>query len=136
MKKLKIKEIVEITKGELVKGNLQEEVINFCKDTRIIKQGDTYIGIKGENFDGNKLWKEALEKGATTVIIQDMKLTEELQEYKDKNIIVVKDTIKAISDIAKYKRSLYGKEFPVVGITGSVGKTSTKDIIASVVSKK
>lgn len=134
---MKIKEIIKATKGKLIKGNLEVKCGDFCKDTRIIKQGDTYIGIKGENFDGNMLWEEAFQKGATTVILQGIDFEgKNLDEYEDKNIIEVEDTIKALSDIAKYKRNLYGKDFPVIGVTGSVGKTSTKDIIASVVSQK
>lgn len=134
---MKIKEIIKATKGKLIKGNLEVKCGDFCKDTRIIKQGDTYIGIKGENFDGNMLWEESFQKGATTVILQGIDFEgKNLDEYEDKNIIEVEDTIKALSDIAKYKRDLYGKDFPVIGVTGSVGKTSTKDIIASVVSQK
>ena len=134
---MKIKEIIKVTKGKLIIGNEETEIKEFCKDTRIIKLGDTYIGIKGENFDGNTLWKQAFENGAETVIIEGIDFeNEKLEQYKDKNIIKVDDTIQAISDIATYKRELYGKNFPVVGVTGSVGKTSTKDIIASVVSQE
>lgn len=134
---MKIKEIIKVTKGKLIIGNEETEIKEFCKDTRIIKPGDTYIGIKGENFDGNILWKQAFENGAETVIIEGIDFeNEKLEQYKDKNIIKVDDTIQAISDIATYKRELYGKNFPVVGVTGSVGKTSTKDIIASVVSQE
>ena len=134
---MKIKELLEETKGKLIKGNLEDQVENFCRDTRIIKPGDTYIGIKGENFDGNTLWKEAFKNGATTVILQGINFeNENLEQYEDKNIILVEDTLKALADIATYKRNLYGKDFPVVGVTGSVGKTSTKDIIANVVSQK
>lgn len=134
---LKIRKIIEVTGGRLIKGNLDEDIKGFCKDTRIIKMGDTYIGIKGANYDGNVLWKEALKKGASTVIVQGVDfLNEDLEEYDGKNIIEVYDTIKAISDIATYKRNLYGKDFPVVGVTGSVGKTSTKDIISNVVAQK
>ena len=137
MKKLNIKEIVEVTKGQLIKGDIEAEITNFCSDTRIIKQGETYIGIKGENFDGSTLWKQAIEKGATTIIVQGVNFAnEDLEKIDGVNIIEVDDTINAISDIAKYKRNLYGKSFPVVGVTGSVGKTSTKDIIANVVSQK
>lgn len=137
MEKMKVKEIIEVTKGKLIIGDLEAECENFCRDTRIIKPGDTYIGIKGENFDGNTLWKEAFENEAATVILQGINFeNENLEQYVDKNIILVEDTIKAISDIAKYKRNLYGRYFPVVGVTGSVGKTSTKDIIANVVSQK
>jgi UDP-N-acetylmuramoyl-tripeptide--D-alanyl-D-alanine ligase len=134
---MKIKEIIKVTKGKLIIGNEETEIKEFCKDTRIIKPGDTYIGIKGENFDGNTLWKQAFENGAETVIIEGIDFENvKLEQYKDKNIIKVDDTIQAISDIATYKRELYGKNFPVVGVTGSVGKTSTKDIIASVVSQE
>ena len=48
---MKIKNILEATNGKLIQGNEETEITNFCKDTRIIKKGDTYIGIKGENFD-------------------------------------------------------------------------------------
>ena len=60
---VKVKEILEITKGELIIGNLEYESNKFSRDTRIIKLGDTYIGIKGENFNGNLLWREAFENG-------------------------------------------------------------------------
>ena len=134
---MKIKEIIKATKGKLIKGNLEKESGTFCKDTRIIKPGDAYIGIKGENFDGNTLWEKAFENGADTVIVQGIDFqNQNLEKYENKNIIEVEDTIKALGDIATYKRDLYGKDFPVIGVTGSVGKTSTKDIIANVVSKK
>ena len=134
---MKIKDIIKATNGTLIKGKMEEECGNFCRDTRIIENGDTYIGIKGESFDGNTLWQEAFENGADTVIVQGINFeNQDIEKYENKNIIEVKDTIQAICDIATYKRNLYGKDFPVVGVTGSVGKTSTKDIIASVVSQK
>ena len=135
MKNIKIKDIIKITNAELICGNEETECINFSKDTRIIKKDDTYIGIKGENFDGNKYWKEALEKGAKCVIIQDIEFTEdEIKKYKNKSIIKVQDTLQALYKIASYKRDLYN--IPVIAITGSVGKTSTKDIISNVVAQK
>lgn len=135
MKKITIKDILKITNGELIIGNENIECENFSKDTRTIEKGDIYIGIKGEKFDGNTLWKEALEKGAAAVIIQEVEINkEEAEKYKDKVIIKVKDTLEALYEIAKYKRSLYN--IPVIAITGSVGKTSTKDIVASVVKTK
>lgn len=63
MKNVTVEEILKITYGELVIGNKELICENFSKDTRLIKENDTYIGIKGENFDGNIFWKEALEKG-------------------------------------------------------------------------
>lgn len=134
-KEIFVKDIVNICNAELVWGNKNEICKNFSKDTRTINSGDVYIGIKGENFDGNKFYLEALEKGAKVCIIQDIEIElEKVKKYGDVSIIKVKDTIKALQDIAKYKRSLYN--IPVIAITGSVGKTSTKDIVASVLETK
>ena len=132
---MKVKDILKVTDGELVIGNENLECENFSKDTRTIQNGDIYIGIKGENFDGNKFWNTAFDNGAEAVIVQNVEFSkEQMEKYSNKTIIKVEDTLKALYEIAKYKRSLY--DIPVVAITGSVGKTSTKDIIASVVSTK
>jgi len=135
LKNLTIKQIIKATKGKLIQGNPEHICKNFSKDTRTIQKGDTYIAIKGENFNGNLFWKQALEKGADTVIVSEISEEEkELEKYADKNIIQVEDTLDALYEIAKQKRSLY--QIPVIAITGSVGKTSTKDIVANVVSQK
>lgn len=135
MKDILVKDIIKATGGELVCGS--EEIIckNFCRDSRIVTNGDIYLGIKGENFHGSTFYKEALEKGAIGCIIQDVEINkEDINTYKNKFIIKVKDVVKALGQIAEYKRSLYN--IPVIGITGSVGKTSTKDIIAGVMKTK
>lgn len=132
---MKVKEILKVTKGKMLFGNEELEVENFSKDTRTIQKGDIYIGIKGEKFDGSNFWNQALDAGATAVIISNIQISkEEKEKYKDKTIIQVEDIFEALYEIAKYKRSLYN--IPVIAVTGSVGKTSTKDIIASVVSQK
>ena len=132
---MKIEEIVKVINGNLIIGNKEIEVENFSKDTRTIQKDDIYIGIKGQNFDGSSFWKQALDAGAKAVVISKQNITEEEKIiYKDKVIIEVEDTLNALYEIAKYKRSKYN--IPVIAITGSVGKTSTKDIVASVVSQK
>lgn len=132
MKNIKVKDIIEITKGKLITGDKELICENFSKDTRTIQKGDIYIGIKGENFDGSAFWKQALDNGAEAVIIAGTEISqEEKEKYSQKTIIKVEDTLEALYEIAKYKRNLYN--IPVVAITGSVGKTSTKDIIASVI---
>jgi UDP-N-acetylmuramoyl-tripeptide--D-alanyl-D-alanine ligase len=128
-----VRDVIEKCGGRLVQGGSNLSLKSFCKDTREIKEGDVYLGIKGEVFDGNTFYKEAFDKGASVCILD--KLEEEVDiKYKDKTIIVVDDTIKCIQELARYKRSLY--DIPVIAITGSVGKTSTKDMIYSVVSEK
>lgn len=134
-KKILVKDILNICKAKLIIGNEEEVCENFSKDTRTIKPGDIYIGIKGENFDGNTFYLDAISKGAKVCILQDVYVDlKEIEKYNNVTIIIVDDTIKALQEIAKYKRSLY--DIPVVAITGSVGKTSTKDIIGKVLEEK
>ena len=130
---LTLKEIIDVTNGNLVYGNENEECIRFERDTRAIKDGDIFIGFKGETVDGGIRYKEALENGAKGCIINKC-ANENLEKIENKFILEVEDTILATQQIAKLKRKKYN--IPVVAITGSVGKTSTKDIIASVVSEK
>lgn len=140
MKEIYIKDVVRVCNAEMICGDENEILENFIQDTREIKPGFVYVGIKGEHNDGNLFYEKALENGAKACILQkssvkDIINLEEIQRrYSNKAIILVEDTIKAIQEIASYKRDQY--DIPVVGITGSVGKTSTKDIIASVMAKK
>lgn len=136
---LTIEDILNCTNGKLVIGDKRKECESFSKDTRTIKQGDTYIGIKGEKFDGSLFWKDALDNGADVVIINQIALKqEEIEKYNRQNkcIIEVEDTLIALSQMASYKREIYKDKIKVIGITGSVGKTSTKDMIANVISQK
>ncbi len=112
--------------------------INFVKtDTRKIGENDCYVGIKGNSNDGNLLYMEAFLKGASIVVLNKYEYKKEDEEYlrrNNKSIILVKDTIKALGDLAKYKRDTFTN--PVIAITGSAGKTSTKDIVYSVLKEK
>ncbi|MDD4375752.1 MAG: UDP-N-acetylmuramoyl-tripeptide--D-alanyl-D-alanine ligase [Clostridia bacterium] len=135
MKELLVKDILNCSNGKLVCGN--EDIIckNFSKDSREVKEGDVYLGIKGENFNGSLFYKDAIKNGATVCILQDVEIDYEyINKLKNKVIILVDDVASALIKIATYKKSLYN--IPTIAITGSVGKTSTKDIIASVVSQK
>ena len=135
MKNITVEDILNIADGELIIGDKNLICENFSKDTREINVNDVYVGIKGEKFDGSKFWKDALDKGASCVIVENIIVTEEERnKYSKKTIIKVDDTLEALYKIARFKRDLYN--IPVIAITGSVGKTSTKDIVANVVSKK
>ncbi len=132
---LKVKDIIKVTNGTLLQGKEEEVCENFSRDTRTLRAGDIYLGIKGETVNGGIYWEEALNKGAKGVIIQEIEIPEkERIKYPGKIMIQVKDVVEAIGKIAKYKRSLY--PIPCIAITGSVGKTSTKDMVASVMSQK
>ncbi len=130
-----IKDIIEKCNGKLMQGNENLPFDKLCKDTRILNKGEIYLGIQGENFNGSTLYEQALEKGAIACILQDVEISDEiLKKYPESTIVLVEDTVKTLQKLAEYKRSMCN--IPVVAITGSVGKTSTKDMIASVLSQK
>lgn len=129
---IRVKDILKACNAKLIFGNENIVCEDFSKDTRTIKKDDVYIGIKGEKFDGNLFYIDAFEKGAKVCILQGIEVPNTIQEkYSDRCVILVDNTIKALQQIASYKRDLY--DIPVVAVTGSVGKTSTKDMIASVI---
>ena len=135
MRDVTVKDILACTDGTLIVGNESLVCKTFSKDTRTIKEGDIYIGIKGEDFDGNVFWKRALDNGAMGVIVQGIEFDkQDIETYQDKVIIQVEDTLQALYKLASYKRDAHN--VPVIAITGSVGKTSTKDLVANVVAQK
>lgn len=146
---MKVKDIVKITNGKILCGDEKIHCNHFVRDSREVKEGDVYVALKGERFDGNDFCQSAIDNGAKVCIIsKDVrekendtklvnteadKINNSIKENKV-TIIKVEDTLKALQEIATYKRMQYN--IPVVAVTGSVGKTSTKDLIASVVSQK
>ena len=127
-----VNDIIHICDGKLISGSEDTKCINFTNDTRKLKDGDVFVGIKGEVYNGNEFYKDAINKGARVCIIDDKNVLD--GEYDDASVILVEDSIKAIQELAKYKRSLY--DIPVIAVTGSVGKTSVKDMVNAVVSSK
>lgn len=120
-----------------VYNKVELNVKGFKTDTRKIEQGDCYIAIKGEKNDGNLFYFDAFKKGANLVILDNYQVTKEDIKYledNNKSIIVVKDGVLALGNIAKIKRDAFKK--PVVAITGSAGKTSTKDMVYSVLKER
>lgn len=134
-KNITVNKIVEICNGKLLSGDENIQVKTYSKDTRTLNKGDMYLGIKGEKINGNDYIEQAFINGAIGCITDENVSEKIINKYeKEKVIIKVENTIKAIQELAKYKRSLYN--IPVIAVTGSVGKTSTKDIIANVLGQK
>jgi UDP-N-acetylmuramoyl-tripeptide--D-alanyl-D-alanine ligase len=98
-------------------------------DTRKIEKNALFFCLRGENFNGNKFAKEALQKGAAFVVIDDSEYFKENSQY-----ILVEDSLKSLQELAKYHRLQF--DIPVIGLTGSNGKTTTKELIYSVLSEQ
>lgn len=124
---MNLKEIALACGGQIV-GDETVEVTHFSNDTRTIQAGALYIPIIGEVFDGHQFISQAFEKGAVA------SLTSKKDETYTHPVIYVEDTLKALQDIAHYTAQKAG--VPVVGITGSVGKTSTRDMVGAVVASQ
>ena len=97
-------------------------------DTRKILKNSLFVAIKGERFDANTFAKEALEKGASYVIIDNPDF------FIDERTILVEDSLIALQELAKYHRTFLN--LPIIALTGSNGKTTTKELINCVLSKK
>jgi len=96
-------------------------------DTRTIQENNLFFSLSGENFNGNKFAKQALEKGANYAIIDD-------KDYTQENTILVEDTLETLQQLAKHHRTQLNT--PIIALTGSNGKTTTKELINCVLSKK
>lgn len=126
MKNLTLKEIANAC-GGTISDKYENLVINsITTDSRKACKDCLFVPLKGERVDGHKFISQVFESGATAT------LSEQNIEI-DKPVILVKSCYQAVKDIAEYYRSLF--EIPFIGISGSVGKTSTKEMIASVLSQ-
>lgn len=104
------------------------ECSTVSTDTRKIEKNCLFVALKGENFDANAFAKEALEKGAKYVIIDNPSY------YIDQKTILVNNSLEALQELAKFHRKYIG--LPIIALTGSNGKTTTKELIHAVLAKK
>jgi UDP-N-acetylmuramoyl-tripeptide--D-alanyl-D-alanine ligase len=118
------------TRGEVASGDPAAAITSICTDSRTMKAGDVFLALRGEKFDGHNYVQEAARRGALGAVID--RPVEGLP--KDFYVLQVRDTLKALQQMAgEYRRSL---PIQVVCITGSNGKTSTKDLASAVLRER
>ena len=105
-------------------------------DTRTLKGGEMFFALKGENFDGNEYALKALEAGARYAVVNS---DSQAAASGDPRLVIVEDTLKTLQELARWHRSMTfvdGKPLTVVALTGTNGKTTTKELIRAVLSVK
>lgn len=131
MERVSFHEIVKAVNGEIIINNKCDKYNYVSTDTRKICENSIFVALKGENFNGNDYVIQASEKGANLCIIDEIKFNAE-DVKENTSVILVKDTRKALLNLAEYYRSKL--KVKIVAITGSTGKTSTKDLVAAALS--
>ncbi|UMZ73254.1 UDP-N-acetylmuramoyl-tripeptide--D-alanyl-D-alanine ligase [Natranaerofaba carboxydovora] len=124
-----LNKLADYSGGKLINGYGEIEVKGFSIDSRMVKDGDLFIALKGERTDGHYFLKDALKKGASACLVENEKYNQEDLET-GQAIIEVNNSLEALKMIAMKHREQYNVK--VIGITGSVGKTTTKDMVAEV----
>lgn len=121
-----VENIVQATRGQLLQGN-DVEITGIAIDSRAVKRGDLFVAITGEKTDGHLYIQKAVDKGARAVLVEKPVST-------DVPVILTTSTVYALGRLAQWYRNQFN--IPVVGITGSVGKTTTKEMMASVLASR
>ncbi|MGE5322844.1 MAG: Mur ligase family protein, partial [Actinomycetota bacterium] len=114
------------------KGEFEREAVatGYSIDSRTLVQGDLFFALKGDRFDGHDYVNAAMEKGAVAAVVERGS-TPNADPHR---LLVVEDSLKALQSLGAAARRLWGK--PLLAVTGSAGKTTTKDILAHLLSTR
>ena len=130
---LNFNELVEGLQGEILIEGKNKEFNTLSTDTRKLEKNNIFLALKGENFNGNEYVEQAFLKGASIVVIDEVLF--DVDKFKDKGTVIkVKNGNDALLSLAKFYREKLN--IKVIGVTGSCGKTSTKDLVAAFLSEK
>jgi len=127
---ISIEEVLKATEGKLLQGERGAFFRGISTDSRTLVGGELFIALKGTRFDGHHFAIEALQKNGGGVLIEEDKVGDiRWNGYRPRAVIVVKDTLLALGNIARERRRKY--QTPVIALTGSNGKTTTKEMISA-----
>ncbi len=123
---MSLSQVVEAVGGRLTAGSAEMVVSGISTDSRRIRGGELFVALRGPNFDGHEFAEKALEGGAAAAMVE-----RKFDVRGEKGLVVVDDSVRALGDLAGW----YRRRFPslkAIGVTGSNGKTTTKDMIARI----
>ena len=132
MERMTVKDLVKACGGTLLYGREEKEVTRITINSRDVKEGDLFVPLIGERVDAHKFLIQALKDGAQAALTSKEISSFPFLESGEKALIQVRNTKKALQDIGKFYRNRLS--LPLIGITGSVGKTTTREMIAAALS--
>ena len=140
MATFEVDEVLVATQGTLLSTGLSRGKFRGVQtDSRAVKPGDLFVALKGQNFDGHEFIESARKKGATGVVIEEAGVGNALKGLRQQQrnslaVVHVKNTLRAYQDLASFHRARFS--IPVVAITGSNGKTTTKEMVSRVLATR
>lgn len=132
MESITAKEMARRMDGILLAGPEVNQATDVCIDSREAKAGDFFLAIPGERTNGHQYLRAAYDRGTRIAVIQQKEAAKDLPE--DYSLILVEDTVRALQELAK--EAVRGKKIRFIGITGSVGKTTTRDMVRAILARR
>ena len=129
-----IDQVIKAVGGVLISGTSQNTVSGISTDSRLVEKGNIFIALQGENFDGHDFVQKVVEKGAVSVLLSNSSMVDLEKLDKAVSVIKVSDTLQALGDLAHNYRQRFS--LPVIGITGSSGKTTTKEMMSTIIGRQ
>ena len=134
-------EVLAATGGALLKGTTGCRIQRVCTDSRKVRKGDLFVALKGARFDGHQFIDEVFTRGAKGVVLETLPRNAKVGKpasaraaRSDPFVVKVRDSLRAYQDLATFHRSRF--DIPVVAVTGSNGKTTTKEMVAKTLSQR
>lgn len=125
-----LSQVLLATGGRFLSGKTEAGFRRVSADSRAVEPGDLFVALRGENFDGHAYLAQAVQKGAAGLLVDTIP-----EKMPPVPMVLVKDTLRALGDLAAYRRSLM-PDLQVVAITGSCGKTTAKEMISAILARE
>ncbi len=130
--KITVEEIIKAVGGELLRGSMTQVISGVSTDSRTVLPNEVFFALRGPNFDGHRFVKDVFSKGASAAVLDRAgELPDKI--HPSQSVIFVKDTLPGLGDLASFIRRLHN--IPVIAVSGSAGKTTTKEMIASILER-
>lgn len=131
---ISLNDVLKATAGTSVSGSREFTFCGISTDSRLVNKGNLFVALQGENFDGHDFVGTALKQGAAGILAHDEEKIKKIPANQQLAVIKVADTLTALGDLAHWWRKRFS--IPVIGLTGSSGKTTTKEMIAAIIGRK